>query len=451
MNTDVRLLELEPCFEELTFRVPLKFGTGVIRTITSLTVRARVETRHGRVADGYGNILLSDVWAFPSADLSHEQRDHAMRRLGEAACRLLLGHGAYAHPVDLFLEAKQDLPAVAAQVSEACELGVPIPILAAQVCASPADAAIHDAFGRANGICSYDGYGPEFMAHDLSAWCGPAFKGRYIADYLHRSYKHRLPIFHLVGGMDKLTAGEITADDPADGLPVSLDQWIARDGLRCFKVKLRGTDIAWDVQRTADVARVIQETHAALGMDGEFWLSTDSNEMNESPETVVEYLERLREVCPVAYERLLYLEQPTERDLSVHRFDMRPVAERKPVVVDEGVTDLEKLRLAQELGWSGVGLKTCKGHTSSLVYLATACEAGMVVTVQDLTNPGRSLVHSVGLAARLDTLMGVEYNSRQYLPAAAPEVRAAHASLFTVRDGAVSTESIRPLGLGYGV
>jgi L-alanine-DL-glutamate epimerase-like enolase superfamily enzyme len=451
LDTDIRLLELEPSFEELTFRVPLKFGTGVIRAITSLTVRARVETRRGKVADGYGNILLSDVWAFPSPELSHEKRDHAMRRLAEAACRLLLGHGGIAHPVDLFMEVKQDLPTVAAQVAQNCGLGVPIPILAALVCASPADAAIHDAFGRANGICTYDGYGPEFMAHDLSTWCGPAFKGRHIADYLHRSYKHRLPIFHLVGGMDKLTAKEITADDPVDGLPVSLDQWIARDGLRCFKVKLRGTDIAWDVQRTADVARVIGETREALGLDGEFWLSTDSNEMNESPETVLEYLHRLKEASPVAYERLLYLEQPTERDLNEHRYDMRGVAALKPVVVDEGVTDLEKLRLAQELGWSGVGLKTCKGHTSSLLYLVTAREAGMVVTVQDLTNPGRSLVHSVGLAARIDTLMGVEYNSRQYLPGAAPEVRAAHPSLFTVQDGTVSTESIRPLGLGYGV
>lgn len=73
----------------------------------------------------------------------------------------------------------------------------------------------------------------------------------------------------------------------------------------------------------------------------------------------------------------------------------------------------------------------------------------MAVTVQDLTNPGRSLIHSVGLAARIDTLMGVEYNSRQYLPLAEPELRAAHDSLFTVRAGAVSTDSIRPLGLGY--
>lgn len=449
MQSDIRLLEVEPTFTDEEFRVPLKFGTGVIRTITAMTVRAKVETRSGSVAEGYGNILLSDIWAFPSAALSHEVRDQAMRRLGERVCAHLQEHTHYGHPVDLFMEVKPDLPALAAQVDAELGLAEPTPLLTALVCSSPADAALHDAFGVANGICTYDGYGPEHMEYDLSRWCGPAFKGKYISQYLHPAYKPSLPIFHLVGGMDKLLVSEVDDKDPQDGLPVSLDQWIERDGLRCFKVKLQGKDIDWDVERTREVAAVIESTYERLGMSRDFYLSTDSNEMNESPETVVEYLEKLQEASPTAYERLLYLEQPTERDLQVHRFDMSAVAAMKPVVVDEGVTDLEKLRLARELGWSGVGLKTCKGHSASLLYQVTAREAGMAVTVQDLTNPGRSLIHSVGLAARIDTLMGVEYNSRQYLPLAEPELRAAHDSLFTVRAGAVSTDSIRPLGLGY--
>jgi len=128
---------------------------------------------------------------------------------------------------------------------------------------------------------------------------------------------------------------------------------------------------------------------------------------------------------------------------------MSEVARIKPVVVDEGVTDLDDLDLAFKLGWSGIGLKTCKGHSSSLLYVAKARDAGKVVTVQDLTNPGRALVHSAGFAARIDTLMGVEYNSRQYLPHAAPDVRRRHQGLFEVRDGQVSTTTLTSLGLGY--
>jgi len=447
--SDIRLLDIEPIFSQEQFRVPLKFGTGVITAITSMTVRAVVENRAGATTEGFGNILLSDIWGFPSATLSHEVRDRAMRQVGERFCRLLLESARFGHPIELYMDAKTELQDLAAEVDAELGLAEPMPLLAALVCASPTDAALHDAFGRANGICSYDGYGPEFIECDLSRWCGPRFAGKYVSDYIHGSYKPSLPIFHLVGGMDKLTAAELDSSDPADGMPVSLDQWIRRDGLRCFKVKLRGTDIDWDVQRTAHVAEVIQATYAQLGISDAFYLSTDSNEMNESPETVLEYLEKLRALSPMAFDRLLYLEQPTERDLSVHRFDMSEVARIKPVVVDEGVTDVDKLELAAELGWSGVGLKTCKGHSSSLLYVAKAAESGLCLTVQDLTNPGRSLVHSVGLAARVNTLMGVECNSRQFLPGAEPELQAKHRTLFMPQEGLVYTATIGETGLGY--
>lgn len=447
MDTDVKLVEIEPSFEDEQFRTPLKFGTGVIRAITSLTVRAVVETRAGRRAEGLGNILLSDIWGYPSDVMSHEERDAAMRAVAVRFCELLVDNAEFGHPVDLYMRAKPELARIAAQVDAELGSATPMPLLGALVCAAPADAALHDAYGKVHGVCSYDAYGPEFMS-DLSGYLGEEFRGRYIADFLHKSYKPTLPIFHLVGGMDKLRREEVGPDDPDDGLPVSLQEWIERDGLFCFKVKLSGKDIAADVARTVEVARVVDEMRDQLGAQ-RFYLSTDSNEMNESPETVVEYLVKLREASPLAYDSLLYLEQPTERDLSAHRFDMSAVAALKPVVVDEGVTDLHMLDLAQELGWSGVGLKTCKGHSASLLYIAKAKSAGMILTVQDLTNPGLALVHSVGLAARIDTLMGVEYNSRQYLPWAAPQVRARHPELFTVQAGTVATTSLSATGLGY--
>ena len=451
MNSDVKLVDIEASFEDLELRTPLKFGTGVVYATTSLTVKATVENRNGQRAEGLGNILLSYIWGYPSATMSSEDRDTAMRKVAEKFCALMLENAEYGHPLDLYLEAKRELPRLAAEVDEELNAADPMPILGALVCAAPMDAALADAFGKANEICTYDGYTQEFMDYDLSRHLGADFAGKYPGDYLHSAYHAYLPIFHLAGGLDKLTAAEITDDDPDDGLPVSLDQWIERDGIRCFKVKLRGNDNEWDVQRTADIVRVIGETYERLGIEDSFYLSTDSNEMNPDPESVVEYLHKLRELSPVAHDALLYLEQPTERDLTAHRFDMSPVSALKPVVVDEGVTDVETLDLAIELGWSGVGLKTCKGHSSSLLYVAKAREEGLVVTFQDLTNPGLSLVHEAGFAARIDTLRGFEYNSRQYLPEAAPEVRAQHLDLFAVKDGQVSTKSIRGHGLGYAI
>jgi len=448
MDAGMQVREVEVTFSDETLRTPLKFGTGIVSAVTSMTVRLTAEDAEGQVAEGRGNILLSDVWGFPSAVLTHEQRDQAMRKVGERFARRVEETGA-GHPVDIFYQARQDLESIANDVCEGLSLAEPMPILGALVCASPVDAALHDAFGQLHGVCSYDTYGPEFMEHDLGCYLGEEFDGKYICDYLKPQFEARLPIFHLVGGVDKLTRAEVTDEDPDDELPVSLEEWIERDGLICFKVKLRGTDIDWDVQRTVEVADVVSHTHAKLGITEGFWLSTDSNELNESPETVVEYLRKLEEQSPQAFRALLYVEQPTERDLSAHRFDMRPVAAIKPVLADEGVTDIEKLRLAKELGWSGVGLKTCKCHSSSLLYVAWARENGMALSVQDLTNPGLSLVHSVGFAARIDTMMGVEYNSRQYLPHSAPEIRGKHRPLFEVKNGRVSTETIGVVGLGY--
>lgn len=449
MNSDIKLLEIEPTFTDAVLRTPLKFGSGVVAAITSMTCRALVETRDGKRAEGLGHILLSDLWGFPSQVVGHEERDAAMRRVAQRFCDHMLSNAHYGHPMDLYLEAKPLLSDMAVEVSAELALAETMPVLGALVCASPVDAALTDAFGKANGISSYDGYSAAFMDMDLSYWLGADWIGKYPGDYLHESYKPSLPIFHLVGGIDKLTRGEVTDSDPQDGLPVSLEEWIERDGIRCFKVKLRGNDNDWDVERTATVAEVVQATYQRLGITDRFYLSTDSNEMNPDPESVVDYLQRLQERSPLAYEALLYLEQPTERDLSAHRFDMRPVAALKPVVVDEGVTDTDKLDLAIELGWSGVGLKTCKGHSSALLYVAKAREQNLVVTFQDLTNPGLSLIHEAGFAARIDTLMGFEYNSRQYLPHEQPEVVAAHRPLFEVRDGQVSTESLSATGLGY--
>jgi hypothetical protein len=259
-----------------------------------------------------------------------------------------------------------------------------------------------------------------------------------------------VPIFHLVGGLDKLRASEIGANAPHDGRPNSLDQWIEHDGVYCLKVKLRGTDLAWDVNRTLEVYRIAHEILARQGQT-QLHMSADTNEQCESPEYVVEYLRRVQEQEPRAYNALLYVEQPTERDLTTHRFDMRAIAKRKPVILDESLIGFKEMDLALELGWSGVALKTCKCHSMALLTAAHAQAAGIPYTVQDLTNPGLSLLHSVGLGARLHPLMGVEANSRQYYPDTSTPEAAVHPDIVRVKNGVAHTASLRGAGLAYQV
>lgn len=449
-DTDIRIIEIQPYFAEERAREPLKFGASVMDAVTFCHVRVRVENRRGAVADGWGAIFLSDFWAFPTPRLAHETRDQVMRRVTQALCQRFADFREFAHPLDIFLALEPELAKISAALCSAMQLAEPMPFLGVLVCASPIDAALHDAFGIVNGISTYAGYGRDFVSRDLSAYLGADFRGAYLSDFVRAEFAPRVPIFHLVGGLDTLRAAEVRADAPRDGRPNSLDQWIERDGVYCLKVKLRGTDLAWDVERTLAVYRIAREILARQGR-AELYLSADPNEQCESPEYIVEYLDRLRERAPGAYAALLYIEQPTERELTAQRFDLRAVAQRKPVIVDESLIGLAEMDLALELGWSGVALKTCKCHTMALLTAARAERLKIPYTIQDLTNPGLALLHSVGLGARLHPLMGVEANSRQYYPDASLPEAAVHPDIARVQKGVALTASLRGAGLGYQV
>jgi L-alanine-DL-glutamate epimerase-like enolase superfamily enzyme len=328
------------------------------------------------------------------------------------------------------------------------KLAEEMPFLAALIAAAPVDAALHDAFGQVNDISTYDGYGPEWMERDLSAYLGPQFKSKYIADYIRKDSLTRLPIFHLVGGLDILHKSEVPPDAVQDGLPHSLEGWIERDGLVCLKIKLRGSDLAWDLDRFLQVVRIAREVQGRRNVS-ELYLSADTNEQCDSPDYVVELLTKLRERDPEAFDALLYLEQPTERDLRAHRYDMRAPSKLKPIILDESLTSLEDFDLALELGWSGIALKTCKCHSNDLLLLAKAEEKGIPYAIQDLTNPGLALLQSVGLAAHSHTIKGVEGNSRQYFPGISKPEAHVHPGIFEVKEGYVSTASLRGAGLGF--
>ncbi len=449
-DTDIRILEIQPIYLEERARTPLKFGAVVQDAITLCHVRARVENRQGRLAEGWGAIFLSDFWAFPNPAIPHHLRDLAMRRVVERFCRRLADYRHFGHPLDIFLAVEADLAGIGRAVSRELDLSQDLPYLADLVCASPADAALHDAFGLVNRISSYQGYGPDFVSHDLSAHLGPAFQGRYLSHYLRPHMSAAVPVFHLVGGLDPLLPADVPPGAPADGWPNSLDAWIRRDGLYCLKVKLRGTDLRWDLERLLEVYRIACETRAGIGGASEpLSLSADTNEQCDGPAYMLELLHRLAERDRSAYDALLYVEQPTERDLRAHRFDMRALSALKPVILDESLTGLDDMDLALELGWSGVALKTCKCHTLALLVAARAQQAGIPYTVQDLTNPGLALLHSVGLAAHLRPLMGVEANSRQYYPATSAPEAEVHPAVVEIRRGVALTATLAGPGLGY--
>ena len=82
---------------------------------------------------------------------------------------------------------------------------------------------------------------------------------RYPADYLVLNRPNKIPVWHLVGGLDPLDESELTGDEPEDGYPVHLKEWITRDGLDCLKIKLRGNDSEWDYDRLVKIGGIARQ------------------------------------------------------------------------------------------------------------------------------------------------------------------------------------------------
>ena len=165
---------------------------------------------------------------------------------------------------------------------------------------------------------------------------------------------------------------------------------------------------------------------------------------------MLDFLNQLRERSPAAFDRVQYIEQPTHRDLRAHPENrMHRAAEIKPVVIDESLVDLESLLLCRELGYTGVALKACKGHSEALLMGAAAQKYGMFLCVQDLTCPGRSFLHSASLSARLPAVAAIEGNARQYCPAGNRDWIDRFPAMFRVTDGTLGTSVLDGPGLGY--
>lgn len=391
------VLEAEVRFHEQAFVKPLQLSSGLITVITE----ARVEVKllvNGAPATGRGSIYLSDLWAWPDPSLTHEAKDKVLRSYCETiAARLadLVG-GEALHPLELGLRLHHSIEKTDFGVGEFAGL----PLLAKAMAASPFDAALHDGTGLALKCSAFSLYGENAETQEVPSG-DSFFSGKGACRAIHQ---------HLQKPVTKLQAWRIVG--ARDILEKDLKKVIDK-GYTAFKLKILGKDAAVDAARTAEVFRFARENGISQPR-----LSVDSNEANPDPESVVDYLERLRANDADAFAALEYLEQPTGRDIEKHAFEWKKVTSLKPVLLDEGLTRLDLFDLSLRQGWSGFALKTCKGHSFALLAGAWALEQNKIISLQDLTNPGLSAIHAALFAAHLPTVNGVELNSPQYTPAA---------------------------------
>ncbi|MDB6172887.1 MAG: enolase superfamily enzyme related to L-alanine-DL-glutamate epimerase [Chthoniobacteraceae bacterium] len=427
-------------------RLPLKFGNEVLTEVTCARVSVEVHDSSGRRSVGWGETPLSVQWIWPSS-IPYSQRLEKIERFCALLAKAIVRFELSGHPI-MISHAFQEtvLPGLLFDFNQSHPEAEPMPWLAALVCFSAFDLALHDAYGLLLKRPSFETYGSEHLPHDLAGLLenDPQFSGKYPADFLC-TRREQLCAWHLVGGLDPLENDETwRAQWPGDSHPVFLEDWIKADGLTCLKIKLCGTDSEWDYKRLCQVG--------SIGLNNDVqWLSADFNCTVHDPAYVSEILARLYIEHPMIEAMTLYVEQPFPYELQEHKIDVHTLAEQKPLFLDESAHDWRMVRLGRELGWNGVALKTCKTLTGALLSACWAQAHGLSLMVQDLTNPMLAQISHVQLAAYLPTLMGVETNSMQFYPDASNPEAMIHPGLYRRRDGRIDLSSVQGPGLGYRI
>jgi L-alanine-DL-glutamate epimerase-like enolase superfamily enzyme len=451
-NHDVKVSGVRLYFIPVTMRVPLKFGPEITTDVTCARAAVRVEDEEGRFAWGWGETPLMAQWFWVSS-IPFAERLSYVKEFTLSLARAWRDFEMRGHSLEIGHAFQHDLlPGLLDRYNqkrrEKNPDQEPMPWLAALVCCSAFDIALHDAYGNHHNLPVYDTYCEPYMNRDLSTYLSAAegtkigFHGFFPKDFLVQPIQTRIPAWHLVGGKDLLSAEELTGEEPDDGYPVLLPDWIERDGLSCLKVKLRGDDIEWDYKRLVVVGEI------ASNMDV-VWLTADFNCTVDDPAYVTQILDKLKDEQARIYQMILYVEQPFPYDLEKHQIDVHSVSARKPLFMDESAHDWQLVRLGRSLGWTGVALKTCKTQTGAILSLCWAKAHGMTLMVQDLTNPMLAMIPHALLAAHAGTIMGVETNGSQFYPEASIPEAGIHPGLYRRRNGSIDLSTLRGSGFGY--
>ena len=372
--TDVRL-----ALADCSTRFPFRYGMVTLRRAPQLTARVVIEGDSG-TAEGFSADLLAPKWFEKDADKTLEDDFTNLAestRLAAAAWR----NQPTGTLFDQWWSVYRDrVLAVPFEAPDRLVRGFGVALV---------ERAVMDAACRAAGLpfhaaLQQDLFGvrPAQVHPDLDGWSLP--------DSLPAAPLTSVQVRHTVGLLDPLHSDEVP-DELAtdDGLPVALDEDIARYGIEVFKVKVAGTDDAAR-ERLRAVAAV---TRAEAGDTARFTL--DGNEQIEDLAAFLELLEGLRDDADGAWllERLLWIEQPLHRS---HSFDparcaaLSALNEVAPVILDEADAGTESFPRGVALGYRGVSVKNCKGVLRALMVrgLTERLGDGLFQTSEDLTNLG---------------------------------------------------------------
>ncbi len=438
-------------FERPTsLRLPFRFGATTVTQAPQAFVRVTLAFPDGAVATGATAELMVPKWFDKRASLDNEASiDQLRRSLAIAADAYLADRG----PRTAFAHSASRLPALVAEGARR-----DLPPLAAAFGAAELDKAIADALCRHLGLSFFDAVranAPGIDAQEL-AGLAPDLAGVDVDAALAALAPARsIACRHTVGMADAIRAGDAPVHD---GLPASLEDAIAAQGLAWFKLKLGG-DVDADIARLTDIAAVLDRRPG-------YRVTLDGNEQY-APEALGAFVERLQREPALARlaHATAWIEQPIAR-AATFSTDLAAIAARVPLIIDEADDRYAAFAEARALGYTGVSSKSCKGLYKSLANtLRVARGERLFISAEDLTAQAGLAVQQDSALAALIGCTHAERNGHHYAfgMAAAPRDESrrflqAHAGLYRdvggiacldVRDGRIALDSLFAPGFAH--
>lgn len=449
----LRVLETEAFERPLPLRLPFRFGRVTLRQVRQAFLRARVELEGGASAWGWAAELMIPKW-FDKDPTRSDADNVADLRDSLAAARSACAEDAEADGAWRLSRAWRERLAARPAPRGGLVAGYGPALLERAVldglCRALGAALPQALRVNAPGIDFREALGADFDSDAFLAGLEPAAS---------------ITARHTVGLADPIGAADRPADAPDDGLPVTLEEVIARYGQRCFKIKLGG-------ERDADLARLRALARVLDPLPG-LAVTLDGNEQFADVAAAADFLEALAADPALARLRraLLYLEQPIHRDKALAE-DVAPLARFAPVVADESDAHDDAFVEARARGYAGISSKTCKGFYRSLLNRARcalwSAEGGddFFMAAEDLTTqPGLAVQQDLLLASLVGCehvernghhyaagMLGASERERDAFAAAHPDLyrRDGDALRLRIEEGRISLASLDCVGYASG-
>jgi hypothetical protein len=333
---------------DLRRRMPFHFGNVVVEEGSTLFLRVSADV-DGQRSEGLAQAGLASMWFLKDADMSIQESRDAVLEVFEAA---------WTAATDIEAEDAFSFWAELYDRQEEWAAGTDYPALFWEYGVSLVEQAVIDAVCRAEETTFGDairdgtlGFDPGYIYDEM--------EGVDVADRLPEAPLRSTALRHTVGLDDPLTPADVGEGEALDdGLPETLSEYIERDGIDHFKIKL-SANVETDVDRLREIRSVVEDY-----LD-DYALTIDANEQYGSASEFAEQWETIASTPELDdfLENLLYVEQPLSRDeaFTDEARDVLGDWDGPPVIIDESDARPDSFGRALEHGYDGTSYKSCKG------------------------------------------------------------------------------------------